>query len=60
MEAYKDKTDKVEEQDAGELLRENGYSEIVIDHWLNSRNLGEMRNYHGYSEKITSSCDDSM
>jgi nitrogen fixation NifU-like protein len=51
---------KAEEQDVRELLRKEGYSEAVIDHWLNPRNLGKMKNYDGYSEKITSSCGDSM
>ena len=52
--------DGTEEQDVRELLKKDGYSEAVIDHWLNPRNLGEMKNYDGYSEKITSSCGDSM
>lgn len=60
MDAQKDKSDEAEDQDVRELLRKDGYSEIVIDHWLNPRNLGQLNNYHGYSEKITSSCGDSM
>jgi len=42
------------------VLTKDGYSEVVIDHWLYPRNLGEMKNYDGYSKKITSSCGDSM
>ena len=60
MSAYKGKTDGAEELEVVEALRKDGYSEVVIDHWLNPRNLREMRNYDGYSEKITSSCGDSM
>ncbi|MBE9502150.1 MAG: iron-sulfur cluster assembly scaffold protein [Chloroflexi bacterium] len=58
MGAYKGKTDSTE--DVRGLLRKEGYSEVVIDHWLNPRNLGQMKNYDGYSGKITSSCGDSM
>ena len=60
MSAYRGKTDGTEEQSIREVLTKDGYSEVVIDHWLNPRNLGEMKNYDGYSEKITSSCGDSM
>jgi len=49
-----------EELEVIESLRKDGYSEIVIDRWLNPRNLGQMGNYDGYSGKITSSCGDSM
>jgi nitrogen fixation NifU-like protein len=60
MSPYRAKTDRTEEQSIREVLTKDGYSEVVIDHWLNPRNLGEMKNYDGYSEKITSSCGDSM
>lgn len=60
MSAYKGKTGEVEELEVIEALRKDGYSEVVIDHWLNPRNLREIGNYDGYSEKITSSCGDSM
>ena len=58
MGAHKGKTNSME--DVMELLRKDGYSEAVIDHWLNPRNLGQTKNYDGYSKKITSSCGDSM
>jgi len=60
MSAYSGKTARTEEQGIREVLSKDGYSEVVIDHWLNPRNLGEMKNYDGYSGKITSSCGDSM
>jgi nitrogen fixation NifU-like protein len=60
MSAHKGKTDRTEELGVIESLREDGYSDIVIDRWLNPRNLGQMENYDGYSGKITSSCGDSM
>ena len=60
MSAYKGKTDGAEELEVVEALRKDGYSEVVIDHWLNPRNLREMRNYDGYSEKITNSWGDPM
>ena len=60
MSAHKGKTDRTEELGVIEALRKDGYSDIVIDHWLNPRNLGQIENYDGYSGKITSSCGDSM
>jgi len=61
MSGYEGKAVRTEEeQDIRELLRKDGYSGIVIDHWLNPRNLAKMNNYDGYSEKITSPCGDSM
>lgn len=60
MGAYKGKTHRAEELAVIEALREVGYSDVVIDRWLNPRNLGQMENYDGYSGKITSSCGDSM
>jgi nitrogen fixation NifU-like protein len=48
------------EQEVRELLQKEGYSEIVIEHWLHPRNLGVMKHYDGHSKKITSSCGDSM
>jgi len=60
MSVHQDKTDSTEELGVIEALRKDGYSDIVIDHWLNPRNFGQMENYDGYSGKITSSCGDSM
>jgi nitrogen fixation NifU-like protein len=60
MSAHKGKTDRAEELGVIEALREGGYSDVVIDRWLNPKNLGQMENYDGYSGKITSSCGDSM
>jgi nitrogen fixation NifU-like protein len=60
MSAHKGKKEKAEELEVIKSLRGNGYSEVVIDRWLNPRNLGHMENYDGYSGKITSSCGDSM
>lgn len=60
MISLQSKAANTEEQGARELMRKSGYSEVVIDHWLNPRNLGRMENYHGYSEKNTTSCGDSM
>lgn len=41
-------------------LRKQGYSEVVIDHWINPRNMGQMKSFDGFSGKITSSCGDSI
>ncbi|MFO8192631.1 MAG: hypothetical protein AVO34_05865 [Firmicutes bacterium ML8_F2] len=67
MDLKKDKTDEIKDEttEAKKILAKNelvksGYSEIVIDHWLNPRNLGKIQNYNGYSGKISSSCGDSM
>jgi nitrogen fixation NifU-like protein len=60
MSVHKGKTDGTEELEVIEALRKDGYSGVVIDRWLNPRNLGQMENYDGYSGKITSSCGDSM
>jgi nitrogen fixation NifU-like protein len=60
MGAYKGKTHRAEELEVIGALREDGYSDVVIDHSLNPRNFGQMGNYDGYSGKITSSCGDSM
>ena len=60
MSTYKGKIQKSEELEIIESLRQDGYSDIVIDLWLNPRNFGQMDNYDGYSGKITSSCGDSM
>ena len=60
MSVHKGKTDRAEELGVIEALREDGYSDVVIDRWLNPRNLGQMENYDGYSGKTTSSCGDSM
>ncbi|MFO8100922.1 MAG: iron-sulfur cluster assembly scaffold protein [Dehalococcoidia bacterium] len=50
--------DKSEEEEARGNLR-GLYSETVIDHFLNPRNLGRMDNYDGYAY-VKSSCGDSM
>ena len=60
MSAHKGKTDRAEDLEVIESLKKDGYSEGVIDRWLNPRNLGQMENYDGYSGKITSFCGDSM
>ena len=60
MSTYKGKIQKSEELEIIKSLRQDGYSDIVIDLWLNHRNFGQMDNYDGYSGKITSSCGDSM
>lgn len=60
MSTYKGEIDNTQEQGIRELLARDGYSEVVIDHWLNPRNFGQIGNYDGYSGKITSSCGDSM
>jgi len=60
MSAHKGKTEGAEDLEVTESLRKDGYSDVVIDRWLNPRNLGQMKNYDGYSGKITSSCGDSM
>jgi len=57
---YEVKTHRAEELAVIEALREDGYSDVVIDRWLNPGNFGQMENYDGYSGKITSSCGDSM
>ncbi|HED23812.1 MAG TPA: iron-sulfur cluster assembly scaffold protein [Firmicutes bacterium] len=53
-------TEKTKKERAKEELANIGYSETVIDHWLNPRNLGQMQNYNGFSGKISSSCGDSI
>lgn len=52
-------TNQEKQKVAGEL-KKDGYSDIVIDHWLNPRNFGQMEEYDGYSNKCTASCGDSM
>lgn len=54
------KNDAVKENQIKKDLREKGYSDPVIDHWLNPRNLGQMKYYDGFSDKITSTCGDSI
>jgi nitrogen fixation NifU-like protein len=60
MSAHNGKTKEAEKREIIKSLRADGYSDAVIDRWLNPRNLGQMENYDGYSGKITSSCGDSM
>jgi len=40
-------------------LKESGYSDSVIDNYLNPKNLGRMEHYDGYGH-IKSTCGDSM
>jgi len=48
-----------QEQNTREELREAGYAEIVVDHWLHPRNVGPMK--HSQAEaSVTSPCGDSM
>ena len=47
-----------EVQEAREELRKD-YSDVVVDHYLNPRNLGRMENHDGYAN-VTSPCGDSM
>ncbi len=49
-----------EQQKIANELKKDGYSDIVIDHWLNPRNFGRMEEFDGYSDKCTASCGDSM
>lgn len=35
------------------------YSEIVIDHWMNPRNIGKIEDYNGYG-RVTGSCGDTV
>lgn len=53
--------DKFAEQLQEEILQDarKHYSETVIDHWMNPRNLGRIENPDGYG-KITGSCGDAM
>jgi hypothetical protein len=49
MSAHKGKTEKAEKLEVIEVLREDGYSDVVIARdWLNPRNFGQMGNYDGY------------
>lgn len=51
-----------EERVTIEALRKDGYSEAVIDHWLNPRNLGRgnRKECDGLSGWFTGPCGDSM
>jgi nitrogen fixation protein NifU and related proteins len=49
-----------EQQNVVNELRKDGYSDIVIDHWVNPRNFGQMEEFDGYSDTCTASCGDSM
>lgn len=51
-----------EQREVIEELREDGYSETVIDHWLNPRNLGRRSQEEcgGFSDWFTGPCGDSM
>lgn len=35
------------------------YSEIIIDHWMNPRNIGKIEDYNGYG-RVTGSCGDTV
>jgi nitrogen fixation NifU-like protein len=50
------------EEKTREILRKDGYSEIVIDHWLNPRNLRtrNRKECDGFSDWFTGPCGDSM
>lgn len=54
--------DKLEAQqkDIIRQLKLDGFSEMVIEHWLRPRNFGSMSQYDGYSGKYTGPCGDSM
>jgi nitrogen fixation NifU-like protein len=60
MSVHNDNTEMEEKREIMEALRADGYSDVVIDHWLDPKNLGRMENCDGHSRKITSSCGDSM
>ncbi|NOZ86978.1 MAG: iron-sulfur cluster assembly scaffold protein [Deltaproteobacteria bacterium] len=55
-------TETKDKQKAAEVLRQEGYSEKVIDHWLNPRNIGRgnRKKCDGYSDWYTGPCGDSM
>ena len=52
--------DRAKERETREMLAKDGYSEVVIEHWLNPRNFGQLKSYDGYSGRITSPCGDAM
>jgi nitrogen fixation protein NifU and related proteins len=47
------------EDETRKRLREEGYSEIVVEHWLHPRNVGPMKYCDGEGS-ATSPCGDSM
>ena len=47
------------DQKTRENLREDGYSEVVIDHWLRPRNVGPTK-YYDAEGNLTSPCGESM
>jgi len=51
-----------EKRQMAEELRQAGYSEATIDHWLNPRNLGRgnRKECDGFSDWFTGPCGDSM
>ena len=49
-----------ERQEIVNKMRQDGYSETVIDYWLRPRNFGQMTVYDGCSDKYTGPCGDSM
>jgi len=56
-------SDLEKEQVTIEELRKDGYSETVIDYWLNPRNLGKGNNREEcdeFSDWFTGPCGDSM
>jgi len=60
MSSHTGKTEEAEKREIIKSLRADGYSDAVIDRWLNPKNFGRIEHYDGYSGKITSSCGDSM
>ena len=60
MESNEGKMDRAKERDTRDMRIKGGYSEVVIEHWLNPRNFGQLKSYDGYSGRITSPCGDAM
>ena len=52
--------DRAKERETREMLIKDGYSEVVIEYWLNPKNFGQLKSYDGYSGRITSPCGDAM
>ena len=54
-----EQTTHLDVESALQALKVDGYSEVVIDHYLNPRNLGSLDPFDGHGH-ITSECGDSM
>jgi hypothetical protein len=52
--------DRAKERETRDMLIKDGYSEVVIEHWLNPGNFGQFKSYDGYSGRITSTSGDAM